>query len=91
MAENVSSDEIENAICSSLRCFPGISELKPEQTLVIENIVCGSDVFAALPTGFGKSLIFQILPSVLNTLQSNSVSPSSLVIVVCPLKSIIKD
>ena len=91
MAENVSSDEIENAICSSLRCFPGISELKPEQTLVIENIVCGSDVLAALPTGFGKSLIFQILPSVLNTLQSNSVSPSSLVIVVCPLKSIIKD
>ena len=71
--------------------FPGIHELKPEQILVIQNIVRGKDVFAALPTGFGKSLTFQILPSVLKSLQSSYVSPSPLVIVVCHLKSIIKD
>ena len=91
MAENISSSEINNAICSSLIFFPGIHELKPEQILVIQNIVRGKDVFAALPTGFGKSLTFQVLPSVLKSLQSSYVSPSPLVIVVCPLKSIIKD
>ena len=91
MAENISSSEINSAICSRLIFFPGIHELKPEQILVIQNIVRGKDVFAALPTGFGKSLTVQILPSVLKSLQSSYVSPSPLVIVVCPLKSIIKD
>ena len=38
--------------------------MKPEQILVVENIVRRKDVFAALPTGFGKSIAFQILPSV---------------------------
>ena len=89
MAENISSSEINNAICSSLTFFPGIHELKPEQILVIQNIVQGKDVFTALPAGFGKSLTFQILPSVLKSLQSSYESSSPLVIVVCPLKSII--
>ena len=96
MAENISSSEINNAICSSLIFFPGIHELKPEQILVIQNIVRGKDVFADLPTGFGKSLTFQILSCVLKSLQSSYVSPSALVIVVfcfgyCCLPSIIKD
>ena len=42
-----------------------------------------------LPTGFGKSITFQILPAVKKSLETSSVSP--LVIVVCPLNSIIKD
>lgn len=94
MAENtcVSSETIGKAIEASLSSFPSIKEVKPQQTLVIENIVRGRDVFAALPTGFGKSLTFQILPSVLKYLRtSDPVSPASLVIVVCPLTSIIKD
>ena len=90
MAENISSSEINNAICSSLIFSPGIHELKPEQILVIQNIFRGKDVFAALPTGFGKSLTFQILPSVLKSLQSSYVPPSPLVIVVCPLNQSLK-
>jgi len=90
MAENCfSSSEIRDAIRSSVEIFPSINELKPEQILVIENIVRGKDVFAALPTGFGKSITFQILPAVKKSLERSSVSP--LVIVVCPLNSIIKD
>ena len=90
MAENcLSLSEIRDAIRSSLHMFPAINELKPEQILVVENIVRGKDVFAALPTGFGKSLTFQILPPVMKSLERSSVSP--LVIVVCPLNSIIKD
>ena len=84
MAENISFSEINNAICSSLIIFPGIHELKPEQILVSQKVVRGKDVFADLPTGFGKSLTFQILPSLLKSLQSSYVAPSALVIVVCP-------
>ena len=90
MAESCfSTGKIRDAIRSSVRIFPGINELKPEQILVVENIVRGKDVFAALPTGYGKSITFQILPSVKKYLDGSLVSP--LVIVVCPLKSIIKD
>jgi len=63
--------------------------LKPEQVLGIKNIVRGKDVFAALPTGFGKSITFQFLPSVKKYWDRSLVSP--LVTVVCPLNSIIKD
>ena len=88
MVENCfSSSEIRDAIRSSVEIFPSINELKPEQMLVIENIVRGKDVFAALPTGFGKSITFQILPAVKKSLEGSSVSP--LAIVVCPLNSII--
>ena len=89
-AENCySSSEIRDAIRSSVKIFPSINELKPEQILVIENIVRGKGVFAALLTGFGKSITFQILPAVKKSLERSPVSP--LVIVVCPLNSIIKD
>ena len=74
MAENCfSSSEICDAIHSSVEIFPSINELKREQILVIENIVCGKDVFAALPTGFGKSITFQILPAVKKSLETSTV------------------
>ena len=46
----------------------------------------GSDVIAVLPTGFGKSLLFQLLPNFLPVKADKNV-----VIVVCPLNSIIED
>ena len=36
--------------------------LKEEQKTVITSFVLGRDVFAVLPTGFGKSLCFACLP-----------------------------
>ncbi len=35
-------------------------ELKEEQKEAVRNIVNGRDVIAVLPTGFGKSLIYQL-------------------------------
>ncbi len=61
--------------------------LKPEQVKCFEYILQGYDVIAAvLPTGFGKSLLYQLLPDILpmKTIQN-------IVIVVCPLTSIIED
>ncbi len=44
--------------------IPGICQLKPEQEVCLVHILNGGDVLALLPTGFGKSLIYQSLPIV---------------------------
>ena len=66
------SEDIKEAISESLKYFfltttnklyfPDVRDLKPEQRLIVEHVVRRKDVFAALPTGFAKSLTFQILP-----------------------------
>ena len=33
--------------------------LKPEQEIAVRDLLAGKDVLAVLPTGFGKSLIYQ--------------------------------
>jgi len=40
----------------------GIERLKPKQLEAIEAFVSGKDTFVSLPTGYGKSVIFAILP-----------------------------
>ena len=42
--------------------FPNILALRKEQQLCLVNLARGKDIFAILPTGFGKSLIFQLFP-----------------------------
>lgn len=61
--------------------------------MVVDYLVLRKDVFAALLTGFGKSLTFQILPSVYKVQHAHGfdVPPSPLVTVVSPLSSIVED
>ena len=49
--------DIRKAISEGLKSFPDVEDLKPEQVLIVENVVLKKDVFAALPAGFGKRLI----------------------------------
>ena len=66
----------------------GISlELRPEQKQAIYTLLSRPDLLAVLPTGFGKSLIFQFLVQVKEIL----LGKTACVIVVCPLKSIVPD
>ena len=55
--------------------------LRPEQKEAIYSLVHERDLLAVLPTGFGKSLIFQLLINVKQILSSKA----ACVIVVCPL------
>ena len=89
----LTSEDIKEAIFESLKYFPHVQNLKPEQRLIVEHVLRKKDVFAALPTGFGKSLTFQILPSVFKVLLDKGfIMPSfPLVIVISPLTSIVKD
>jgi len=40
----------------------GIDRLLPKQLEAVESFVSGKDTFVSLPTGYGKSVIFAILP-----------------------------
>ena len=52
--------------------------------------VGGHDVFAALPTGIGKSLCFAILPVLFDILRNNTES-TSIVLCISPLVSLMTD
>lgn len=67
--------------------------IKKEQLLAIKNIIEGFDTLCILPSGFGKSLIYQLLPSVflqLNQSPSSSFQPIG-VVVLSPFLSNIED
>lgn len=59
--------------------------LKEEQKLAMEALLSGKDVMAILPTGFGKSIIYQIF------VVAKNLAVSSSILVVVPLRSIIED
>ena len=71
--------------------------LKPEQTQAVHSLLAGEDVFVSLPTGYGKSAIFQVLPfcaSYLVSLVNPNPEPSlavPVVLIVSPLISLVAD
>ena len=76
--------------CSRL----GLNALKKQQSEALDAYLRGHDVFICLPTGFGKSVVFQAAPMCWDFLNGNNVVPDdsnipkSLAIVVVPLKSL---
>jgi len=62
-----------------------------EQRTCLVNLGRGKDVFAILPTSFGKSLIFQLFPRVVNALHSIEAGKLTSIIVVSPLVSVMRD
>ena len=65
--------------------------LKKEQDIAIKSLLKEKDVLAVLPTGFGKSLVFQFFAVFRSLLSGESTYSNGSVLVVCPLKSIISD
>ena len=66
----------------------GYAGLKEEQYAVIKDLIDGQDAFAALLTGFGKSVCFACLPGVFDAIMSTD---NSVVVVSSPLIAIMKD
>ena len=88
MAEEVSKQDITEAAIASARQL-GYEGLKELQVEVIVGVLTGRDVFAVLPTGYGKSLCYGCLPGVFEILYRPLFQ--SIVCVVTPLTAIIKD
>ena len=91
---SISDDSIAEAVAVCCPQF-GIEALKPLQHLCLCQLVRGDDVLACFPTGYGKSMIFHMIPSVCNTLRvicNADCCPSKpIVVVVSPLLSLMRD
>ena len=61
--------------------------LRPEQRQAVEALLQGRDVLAILPTGYGKSMIFQVYVAA----AALKLKDHQTVLVVCPLGSIIEE
>jgi len=53
----------------------------------VKNLFNGKDVLAVLPTGFGKSAIFQFFVRVKEYMSKDS----ACILVICPLRSLMED
>ena len=85
----VLNDEFDRAVKFSL----GMSDitLKPKQLEALRAVVQHNrDVLAVLPTGYGKSLIYQLLPKMFNFLFHGGNS-CSIAIIVSPLTALMLD
>ena len=69
----------------------GYDQLKDEQVNILCTFVEGRDVFVSLPTGFGKSLCYMLLPLVLDYLAVESGGGKAIVVVISPLIALMED
>ena len=79
---------------SSLKVFftQVVTELRAEQKQALLHLISGRDVFVNLLTGFGKSLIYQFAPSIVEEMSRLGGKIRSAVIrVISPLVSLMKD
>ncbi|XP_006811244.1 uncharacterized protein LOC102804141 [Saccoglossus kowalevskii] len=74
-----SIEDFEFEVCKKF----GVDELKPAQKEALKHLLSKNNVLAILPTGFGKSLIYQMYPCMIK-------EPGS-VVIVSPLVSLMKD
>lgn len=66
----------------------GIEALKPLQREAIRAFVQGRDVFVSLPTGFGKSLCYALLPLVFDCLRRKE---GSIALCISPLTALMME
>ena len=81
-ADHASTKETKEIVARAAASL-GYLSLKSEQERAILAFVSGRDVFVSLPTGYGKSLCFALLPRVFDMMRN--VKNRSVVIVVSPL------
>ena len=80
----VSESDVEEILTSVLeRRFPEIKSLIEHQKKALHAVVNRKDVFAILPTGHGKSIIFQLLPDVCKYLYLSGYSYPHRAIILC--------
>ena len=71
--------------------FPEIEQLSDEQCNALFGFINREDVFAILPTGHGKSIIFQLLADFCKELNAKAYPypENAIILVICPLNSLV--
>ena len=77
----------DDRVIHEASCAYGYPDLKAEQKKVLKSFVEGKDVFVSLPTGYGKSLCYTLLPSIFNT-KNGVTERTSICLIVSPPGSI---
>ena len=84
-------ENIDNVISQAISDIQLVTsrfiQLKEEQARAVRDLLRGKDVFAILPTGFGKSLIYQVFVRARDYQRQGNAA----ILVISPLNSIIKD
>lgn len=80
-----SNEDISAAIDKAMKTV-GLENLKREQREAIQEFVNGKDVFVSLPTGYGKSYCYALLPLVFDVLRESE--HPSIAICVSPLTAL---
>ena len=86
--------DTDKAIDRSLEVLGLGITLKEQQRLAIKKFVDGIDVFVAMPTGYGKSYCYALLPVVFDILRaedSSGYDAHSIAIVVSPLTALMME
>ena len=81
-------------VCTAVRFAMnqlGVSTLKDKQKEAIHNFVRGHDCFVILPTGYGKTLCYALLPLVFDHLRKRNTSVFYCIVCVSPLVSLMMD
>ena len=69
----ITMDSVVEDVCKKF-----VITLKPKQIEAIQSFVSGNDVFCCLPTGYGKSMCYLLLPCVFD--RSKSRDPGTFIV-----------
>ena len=83
-----SREQIDAAIDAAMQVFC-LKSLKYQQREAIREFVSGRDVFVSLPTGFGKSYCYALLPTVFDNLRPHE--EPSIMLCVSPLTALMME
>ena len=62
------SDENKIRTINESAALMNFDPLKPKQLEAVQSFLSGNDTFVSLPTGYGKSVIYALLPVVFDSL-----------------------
>ena len=83
-------DDIFFAVVSEL--FGPEFTVRPQQKEAVFSVLCRKDTVVVLPTGYGKSFVFQVLPRFMDRLRRvREDSPRTIVLMVSPLIALMED
>ena len=83
---------VQEAFCKLSIDSNHLVELKREQEQALNCLLEGRDVFTVIPTGYGKSFIFQLFAMAMKDKKDcEGLQSDTVVLLICPLTSIIQD